>query len=150
MLKTYPHPILITPLLVLLLACGDDHDSGGRACTAIGCTSGFTITLEDGIRISGNSRLIIDLDLDGEPRRCELSAGDKPTINENCGAITFDWEGDTLKRFIVHDDDPDTLGLIIQLDEQELHKLETQPDYQHVQPNGPGCPPECRQALITL
>lgn len=135
-------------IALMIFACGDDEQP--RVCTEIGCTSGFTVRFDEPILLKGEQRLLIELDLSGSTRRCELRAGETPMVSENCGAMTFHWDGERLEEFIVHDADPENVGVRVRRDQETLHQGEFALNYQEVQPNGPGCPPICRQALLQL
>lgn len=141
-------PLFTLIALFTSAACGDDAEP--RACTEIGCTSGLTVELTEGAELADDTLLRLDFDFDGEVRSCELSGAERPRLNESCGVITFEWDGDRLRRFIIHDRDPNRFGIELRLGDELLYKASLEPEYMTVQPNGPSCPPECRQATVKL
>ena len=109
------------------VGCSDDFYP--QVCTQIGCDSGFRIEIEGDLP----DRYTVTLEAPGaESRTMECPS-------PFCGPSTV----------VVVDFAPETVE--IRLEGEGLDYVETfEPDYTTIFPNGPDCPPECRQATIRI
>ncbi|HEY0674163.1 MAG TPA: hypothetical protein VGD27_17945 [Longimicrobiales bacterium] len=112
-------------LIVVCAACSSNEVV--RACTEIGCSNGLAIEVSSGLQQaitvhvrSGTQTL--------HTFRCEP--------NQPCQAF-------------VADQTPAQVTIVVDAPEGELSKT-YQPEYRTNRPNGPDCPPECRQATVRL
>jgi hypothetical protein len=102
--------------------------SANRVCTMIGCESGLTVVLETAPQ---------------GPYRVEArAAGEEVRVREclserDCGRIFF---ADFLPEEVTLE--------VIAGDARASHTV--RPRVETVQPNGPECPPTCRQARVTV
>lgn len=121
---------MIKAILLLLAAvstgCSANAATDERVCTLIGCSSGLNIAIEGAA--------------DGPFR---IEATDGSTMQEfdcpagaRCERVTFD---DFLPESV-------TVRVIAAGD---TAITTSRPTYTTLQPNGPGCPPSCRQATVT-
>lgn len=108
-------------------------DEPVQVCTEIGCHSGLTIQLQGTIpetftvqvSVPGDEPIRIECPRGGEPLYCE---GDRLFLAERTPeevTVRVSWEGkDVAETF--------------------------RPEYETLRPNDPDCPPECKQAEVTL
>jgi hypothetical protein len=104
-----------------------------QVCTEIGCHSGLTIQLEGTIPEAYSVEISVPGD---EPFRVECPQGGEPVY---C-------EGD---RLFLAERTPEEVTVRVSWEDNSV--VETlQPTYETIRPNGPDCPPECRQAEVKL
>lgn len=100
-----------------------------QACTMIGCEDGLTV------RAEGSP---------AGPYRIEIRAeGEETQVHEcssasECGEIF-------LIGFL-----PDEVTVEVVAEDGRRVSRTVRPEYEALQPNGPGCPPTCRQARVTV
>lgn len=123
-----PSPVRVALFLAVLLAGCAPAAPAPRACTKIGCESGLAVEVE------------------GTPQgsyRVEVrAAGETPRVREcpsppECSQIFF---ADFLPAEV-------TVEVIAGA---ERSSRTVRPQIEVVEPNGPGCPPTCRQARVTV
>lgn len=123
-----PSPVRIAVLLAVLPAGCAPAAPAPRICTKIGCESGLSIEVEGAPQ---------------DPYRVEArAAGETPRVREcpsppECGRIFF----------------PDFLPAEVTVEViagGERSSRTVRPNVEVVQPNGPGCPPTCRQVRVTV
>ncbi len=129
--------IVSTLLLPLLCGCRpavsadrpDPTDPPMQICTKIGCSDGLTMVVENAPAAPYTVEVALP---DGTSRteRCEAASG--------CDAGLF-FEGVTAEEVTVRI--TGTAGTSSQA---------IRPEYAETQPNGPGCPPTCRQARVQV
>jgi hypothetical protein len=114
-------------LFAIAAAVAGCDDPTGRVCTEIGCSDGLYVTL----RYTPSVELEIV---------ASTSAGDERTascvVNPN-GSCLVGFYG-----FV-----PEDVTLAVFGGDQPV-SVTLQPAYEDFQPNGPGCPPICRQATV--
>lgn len=113
---------------LLLAACANDRN-GPVACTEIGCSDGLRV------RLLGSHPATFTITAtasDGLTRsiRCGV---DRP-----CGNIVF-----------LPDFAPERATVRVESDAGTVER-EFTPTYEEVRPNGPGCPPVCRQGEVEI
>jgi hypothetical protein len=131
-----------------------------RACTEIGCQSGFSVDWESA---SGwkPGRYVFEIELDGAKTTCEgalplracgagpsltCSPGGAVMIGESGCALPpgqHGFSGFSVSTF------PSSVSVTIKRDGKALSTESFRPSYQTSQPNGPGCEPVCKQAHAT-
>jgi len=109
-----------------LLACGDP---AGRACTEIGCSDGLYVELQG---TPGAALEVVASTLSAEER----SAG---CIVPPAGSCVVAFDG-----FV-----PQEVTLAVLGGDRPV-SVTVEPAYEDLQPNGPGCPPICRQATVEV
>lgn len=107
-----------------LLACDDPT---GRPCTEIGCSDGLYVVVQG---TPGLEFAVV----------AATSAGDERTVS-----CVVDPDGSCLAGF--YGFLPDEVTLAVSGGGQQV-SVTLEPAYEDVQPNGPGCPPICRQATV--
>jgi hypothetical protein len=115
-------------LLVALAACGD------KVCTAAGCYTGLTVHLAS----KPTQPYRVEVSTDGGPTPYTVYVYDCP----NPQACTQD---PTFPAFI-----PERLSVRITVGAASRLDESVRPNWATAQPNGPTCPPTCRQATITV
>ncbi len=119
---------LAIALTALAAACDEDA-SGPRACTLIGCQSGLTLDLSGDLPADFTIRLSADSD-STRTIECDPAHPCEPTV-------------------FVSDFTPPRV--FIEIDGADLgFRQEFVPEYVTSRPNGPDCPPECRQARLDV
>ncbi len=114
-------------LLLLLAGCSE---STGIECTGIGCASGLQVNFD---RVPPSGTVVI-LQFDSSEVRWEVECG----TDANCSNGLF------FPGLVV-----DYVALRLVTAEGEiLHEL--RPEYEVSHPNGPDCPPTCRNATVTV
>jgi hypothetical protein len=104
-----------------------------RACTEMGCYSGLTIQLQGTIP----EAFAVEVSIPGdEPVRVECPQGGDPLYCES-------------DRLFLAERTPEVLTVRVSWEDNDV-VASFQPNYETVRPNGPDCPPECRQAEVTL
>lgn len=117
--------LLFAPLAVLLAGC---PPTSPRACTLIGCTDGL------GVEVSGAPAgpYRIELEVPGEAQRrvfrCDTPGACAPAFFEVTPEVA-------------------TVHLVTAAG---TRSQQVRPAYNVTQPNGPDCPPRCRQARVTV
>ena len=119
---------LLAPLAVALLTECAPMSPPARACTLIGCTDGLTVELTG--TPAGAYR--VELEVPGEAQRRVVRC-DSPGA---CGPVFFEVTPAVATVHVVT-----AAG---------TRSQEVRPAYQVNQPNGPDCPPRCRQARVTV
>lgn len=161
-----PHPYLppLMPLLPrlgaaaaligltpLLGSTGCDGP-GLYACTEIGCSSGYTVSLVAADRFPDGA-YDIALTTDGATEACQFEVADGRLLSdETCNAgyliratvLTLEAVGITYPMLTSE------IEIVVSRDGSEIERLTTTPVYETVQPNGPDCAPTCRSAVTTI
>lgn len=158
--------ILLAPAALLLAIVAPGCASPKpppQACTEIGCSDGLTVALSpsSGWR-AGMYRF--EIDVDGQVTTCEGSlplracsagpslrctpAGDRVSIGESGCALPPEQHGFSELR--VGAPPARSVKVTVTRDGAKLVEQTLAPQYRTVQPNGPSCPPICRQASETL
>ena len=122
-------PLLGAVVLSLLPGCQTPPPAPERACTLIGCSDGITVVVENAPAPPYTVEVVLP---DGTSRtsRCEAAPG--------CDAGLF-VEGVTAEEVTVRV----TAGA-------GSSSQVVRPSYETAQPNGPGCPPICKQARVQV
>jgi hypothetical protein len=135
-----------------------------RRCTKMGCTDALTIHLRtaDG---QAPADLVIELDLDGRPVTCKAppiggggtipcEGGDGEEITRTreeiriCGAAGCRGTGAT-EEVLEIAATPRRVRVRLRQGDRPVAEKTFAPSYVVRRPNGPGCPPLCRQATRT-
>ncbi len=121
--------ILTLGLVVAALACTRSSEPQVM-CTMIGCENGLSVVVED--PPAGDYQLV--LNAPGEQDRVRDC-----TANEPCdrGAFFGNFE-------------PETVTVRVVAGTDTLRSVTVSPEWRDNQPNGPDCPPTCRQAVVTI
>ncbi len=135
-------------LVLVLTACGQDmlpnadQVTGERGCTEIGCSSGLIV------RLTGHvpETFTIAAQRPGQPPIVAICPDGRITVPEREGDATAMCEPDGV-FFIGFT--PEEVEIVVRSGQQGLTTL-VEPTYEKVQPNGPGCPPTCRQATVEI
>jgi hypothetical protein len=116
-------------VLSLLQGCQTPPPAPERACTQIGCSDGLTVVVENAPAPPYTVEVVLP---GGTSRtsRCEAAPG--------CDAGLF-FEGVTAEELTVRV----TAGA-------GSSSQVVRPSYETSQPNGPGCPPICKQARVQV
>ncbi len=157
--------LVLPALLAALPACAAKspandpvpNDPGGKMCTKMGCVSGlhvnfakvtpwtagaYTFALElDGAAVTCTGALPLPACDQGPALRCDVEG--KVQIGESGCALPPEQHGFSDIQIF---GEPAKVKLTIKREDQQLHSGELAPTYVTVQPNGPGCEPECRSA----
>ena len=125
-------PLALALLLVTTLAgCNSNEPAMPRACTLIGCVSGLQVEITGALPAAYSLRV----DVTGSstaPRTITCDAG-----TQCANPVMFE------------DFTPDSVVVELRAD-TAVRRIEQRVTYQTSQPNGPGCPPTCRQAMIRI
>lgn len=111
-------------------ACSRSTPPPQRACTLIGCESGLTVVLDDAP--AEPYRVEVSAPGETEPRVVECSSASP------CGGRVF-----------LRDFTPESATVRVVAGGDTVAR-EVRPTYETLQPNGPGCPPTCRQAEVRV
>lgn len=120
------HRATLALLSALLSACGTSEP-----CTLIGCESGLIV------RVSGLP--------DGEATIALQVAGQEPVIRKCQSTATCELPG---VQFT--DQTPASATILVTSGDFSKSFVVTDLDYEDHRPNGPGCPPVCRTAVVTF
>ncbi|MCB9610043.1 MAG: hypothetical protein H6716_25885 [Polyangiaceae bacterium] len=124
-------------------------DSAAPACSLIGCEDALQIRL-DALRW-GAGEYTFKFDVDGASSECNASV--PWACSQDCAAPGIAFYGCTEGKAIEGvriSGSPKRVSLTIQRDGTSVANKVFEPDYQHVQPNGPQCEPICHQATENL
>ena len=113
-------------LLLFCLACSS-NGSGPRACTLIGCVKGLNVVV--------NSSLQQDYTVN-------VKSGTQQLATATCRA------GQPCNVFVENQQPASVVVEIVTPDGTVQRTFN--PQYVATRPNGPDCPPECRQATVTV
>lgn len=119
--------LLFAPLALLLADCAPTAPDG-RVCTLIGCDTGLTVEVAGAP--AGPYR--IELEVPGEAQR---------------RVIRCDTPGACAPAFFEVAPEVATVHLVTAAG---TRSQQVRPDYRVTQPNGPDCPPRCRQARVLV
>ena len=100
-----------------------------QACTLIGCDSGLTVVVDP--TPAGSFR--VEADAPGDSTRAVECSAQQPCAN---GAFFRDFTPESATIRVIVSSDTTTRSVT--------------PVYEALQPNGPQCPPTCRQATVTV
>lgn len=117
-------------LAMILAACGTNNDPG-LICTEIGCNSGIAVVLETPPSL---------------PYRVEVYApgSSKTRYVHDCPTQSSCTPGIFFQDFT-----PDRV-IVEVITASGTQRHEAMPIYSETQPNGPGCPPVCRNAMVRI
>ena len=120
--------LLLTSFTVLVAACANTSEPQ-RICTLIGCENGLAVEVNHSLQQSF-------------------------TVNVRVGAQTihtFRCDPGQPCRAFVSNQTPGEVTITIDAGGGQAPVSRTyRPEYRMNRPNGPDCPPECRQATVTL
>lgn len=143
--------------LALLLWAGPANAQ--MACTLIGCIDGLTIDMPADQRWEPG-RYVFDVTLDGRSIRCTgalpLKTCEERSLTCNAGGVMITESGCAMPADshgfgpIAIASGPSSIALTIRRDGQTIATGDWTPEYKTSRPNGPQCPPVCRQATVTL
>lgn len=142
-------PIIVLSIVLLLTtglltACSSSSNEAAdknvssdtpvvQVCTEIGCVDGLTVQLEGVIP----STFTVEAVVPGDSPILVQCSSDQPAIP--CAGDHLFFEGFT----------PEEVTIRISWKDGQVSET-FRPSYERVQPNGPGCPPECRQGHVTM
>jgi hypothetical protein len=134
-----------------------------KACTEIGCRSGFTIPIVWDNALSP-AKYKVELTVDGKKGQCEVRWPYKSCTE----AAAVSCSGDVAFRLVTAckaneppatgmvlgpielDNTPEKVSLKIWRDKIMTYQRELTPTYKESRPNGPGCEPLCKQASVEV
>ena len=134
-------------LMPLLGSTGCDV-SGDLACTEIGCSDGYTVSLVAADRFP-DGVYEIAINGDNTPEGCRFEVADGRLLDdETCNAAygigptfpTPEAVGITYPMITSE------IEIVVSRDGAVIERLATTPVYETIQPNGPDCDPACRVA----
>lgn len=173
-----PLPRWFAPLAFALglapSACGDTLDAGNKACTDIGCNDVFSLELSrPGVGLPAGDHTMTVM-AEGRTATCRFTvpAGGTTSASVDCGSqiglVLFPRANCTEVRngsavsqsctpiageYVVQlsvQGTPASVRVVLELGGMVLLDRSFTPAYQETRPNGPGCPPVCRQASVKL
>lgn len=151
MSKTKFMPWLLTGA-VLVLGC---ETTETKACTLIGCESGFRVDLQTSTWAAGTWK--VEAKVGGDIRTCSVTLPLPANGQATCtGKLTLGTSGSALapaqqSLTSVHlSDTPTAVTLTVFRDATSQVSKDFAPAYTTSQPNGAGCEPTCTQASATL
>lgn len=127
---------LVFVAMLMLAGCAGvpgQPPPGAQACTEIGCSSGLIVELEGAVPASFQIEAAT-AGADAQVAECPDGA---PAIECDPSSVFF-------RDFL-----PDDVQITITWDGQSVTQ-EFAPAYEELRPNGPGCPPVCSQARVTI
>lgn len=137
---------------LLVLGC---ETSETKACTLIGCESGFQVNLQTAAWASGTWK--VEAKVGAETRTCSVTLPLPSNGQATCsGKLTLGTSGSALAPSQqsltgVHlSDTPTAVTLTVFRDGTLQASKDFAPTYATSQPNGAGCEPTCTQANATL
>jgi hypothetical protein len=154
--------LLATTALVLVAGCNVFES---KACTAIGCSNGATITIHNAD--FSTPPLAVTLEIDGQTRACPAPARGQ---SANCGpdvAITHRERADckemrtatavsvsctpngTFEQVVAIQGTPARVAVALRQDLNEVGQRTFDLSYETVYPNGPDCDPGCKQTMAS-
>jgi hypothetical protein len=143
-------------IAILFLVAGSGQAQ--RGCTEIGCMDGLTIDTPLDYRWQAGL-YVFDFALDGKAVRCTgslpLKSCDQRSIACNAAGVMIMESGCALPNghgfgMITIDSSPASASLKITHNGQMIAQGNWTPAYKVTHPNGPGCEPICRQAMVSL
>lgn len=135
-------------LVLVLAACGQevlpgvDQITGERGCTEIGCSSGLIVRLTGDVP----ETFTIAAQRPGQPPIVAICPEERITVPEREAGATAMCQPDGV-FFIGFT--PEEVEVVVRIEQQSLTER-VRPTYEKVQPNGPGCPPVCEQAVVEI
>ncbi len=137
---------------VLVLGC---ETTETKACTAIGCESGFQVNLQTSTWAAGTWK--VEAKVGGDTRTCSVAIPLPSSGQATCsGKLVLGTSGSALapaqqSLTSVHlSDTPTAVTVSVFRDGALQASKDFSPSYTTSQPNGAGCEPTCTQANATL
>jgi hypothetical protein len=129
-------------LWLLVLACSD-----GRQCTEAGCFDGFRLEFAPGFRAPGDFTFV--LESPSGVISCAASIGS--TLEQAPGGDCV-LEGDErgIVQLTASNKHPVDVELVVSRDDEEIMRVPLELNYETNRPNGPNCPPSCREAAARV
>ena len=112
-------------LVLLLLGC---NDVTGQACTLIGCSDGLNVEVQG---------VMSDVSVEATSATGETRTAPCQAFSDSTCWVHFD-------DFV-----PDEVTIRVADGDNQV-SVTTKPAYESLQPNGPDCPPTCRQATVVI
>lgn len=108
----------------------------GAACESSSCND---VTCEDvlGVVVTGVDEFVATLEVPGQDPQLRSCPGSCATFEET-------------KTVVFYGSPASAVVVIRSLEGDEIGRQTVNPDYQDFRPNGPTCPPGCRQATVTV
>lgn len=141
--------LLLFVLMLGVAACrteslpSADQLTGQRGCTEIGCSSGLTV------RLVGNvpDAFTIAAQRPGQPPIVAICPEGRITVpDREAGASAIcQPDGVFFDNFT-----PEEVEIVVRVGQSNNVSRLVKPTYEKVQPNGPGCPPVCEQAVVEI
>jgi hypothetical protein len=148
-------------ILLIIPECGEENNYPDNGCTEIGCSDGFALIIQPSDSLFQEGIYDVSLFNDGiGTSTCFFRVSNDSTecpsghcvIEENCNAV-----------YMVGYPFPDRVGIsypiirgpitvTIKRDNVTIITTNFNPEYEFIQPNGPGCPPICEvgQKIIII
>ena len=143
-------------LVVALLLMAQAFVTGctdGRACTLIGCLDSFSIRPTDPASLAPGA-YEFQLVIDGRSITCSTGVPVTDAVdaceNRGTGPLTVVLTPPDRIQDITVSGSPSTVAITIVRDGQVVVSKIFKPSYRESQPNGPDCPPICRNAEAVL
>jgi len=128
-MKRFKEFILLILGMIVLVACNPSNDKALKPCTLIGCTDGINILLRSSLPNSAT----IEISYNGMSKSISCA-------QSLCSANNIFFENIM----------PASFSVKVSNNGEVLHESTHSPTYKSNQPNGPDCPPDCKQAEITI
>lgn len=142
-------------LAAAAIGCGGD--TGGQACTEIGCTDGLGI----GFSFTEPGAYAFQIVADGATITCSATlplppceqAGatcSSPQAVLSASGCALPESQHSLEGLMLDGQHPASVEVVVERDGAELVRRTFTPQYQRVAPNGEACGPICHQASVQL
>ncbi len=144
-------------LATLLTACGNGLETD-RACTTMGCSNGFAVSLQTDawsagayqIAIVAENRTIVCTAVLPLPKTGPQSTCDAADVTLGTSGSELQPSEQSLYEVRFSDTYPKTVTITVSRDSTKLAEQSFTPEYATLQPNGPDCEPTCKYASATL
>jgi len=139
-------------ILLILPECDEEKTYPDNGCTEIGCTDGFTLIIQPADSLFQEGIYDVSIINDGMgTSSCFFRVSNDPTECASGHCVT---EGNCNAGYMVGYPYPDKVSILypiitgpifvtIKRDNVTILVTNFNPEYEFIQPNGPGCPPIC-------
>lgn len=149
---------VLLPIAATLLGACEEGTESEKACTTMGCSSGFTVALhaqewregEYQVMITADDRTILCTAKLPLPKTFPQSTCNAADVMLGTSGSELPFTEQSLYEVRFSNTYPSKVTILVSRDSTKLAEKTFTPEYATSQPNGPGCEPTCTYASASL